>query len=190
MTEEVSGPGRVGIGGILPPLPPGLTEERPNFSPGHGQQRPHERHAVAQPPSPPHATHTRKTRAPEDPVENCLGLVVGRVRHQHMPAATGVGDLGQKGIAEPPGPGLEPLATHGPIISDSQPSPVAWQPELRRKLDNERPVISRLSTEIVLRMGHQDGCLKHAAQAQKQANAVGTARHPHDHRAATRAARW
>ena len=72
-------------------------------------------------------------------------------------------DLGQKGIAEPPGPGLEPLATHGPIISDSQPPPVARQPELRRKLDNERPVISRLSTEVVLRMGHQDGYRKHAA---------------------------
>ena len=99
-----------------------------------------------------------------------------------------MGDVGQKPIAKPAGPGLESLPLLGPILPHRQPSPLARQAELGGQPLDEPPVIGGLGPQIVLGVGHHNRHPQEPVQPDQEPHTVGTARNTHDDRKPTRTA--
>ena len=104
--EERPGEARIGVGGILPPREPPIDEKPPQTGPAHPEQGTQKGHAIDQPPSRLHPRQSSHPRSAQRPVEDRLGLIVGRVRHKQMPRPTLVGDPSEPAIPEAPGAGL------------------------------------------------------------------------------------
>jgi hypothetical protein len=190
VAKKVAGPRDVCVGGILAPLGSRIDKKPPHLRPWHCEERTHECHAVAELTGPLHTPQSVKSSAPENPVKNRFGLVVGSVSHEHMPAAAGMSDIGQKRVAETSGPGLEAFAPLGSIVADRQLSSLEFQPETGCQPLDEPTVGGSLDTEIVLGMGHDDRHAQEPLKSQEQSDAVASPRHSHDDRKPARAAAW
>ena len=120
VAKKVAGELRIRVRGVLTPAFSLGLEESPAERPRQMEERPQERDAVGEPAAAPHARKAREPRAAQGAMQDCLGLVVGRVPHDDVPGAVPVRRVDQKRIPQPPRPRLEPLAALRGIIAHGQ----------------------------------------------------------------------
>ncbi len=92
-------------------------------------------------------------------MEDRLSLIVGRVGNEHIPRAHVPRDLLEKGVSDPPGPGLEPLASW--LIAsraDREPLPHPGEAETLREPADKLAIGRGFVPKVVLRVdNHEPG---------------------------------
>lgn len=157
MPEKVSGPCRVGVRRIFPPVLDGMHQKRAPRRARNLEEGPHECHTVAELPCPSHACESGEAGSSQDSVKNGFCLVIRRMGHQHVPRTNLAGDLGKKRVSQPASPGFEPLA--GRLVTSlphGQRAPPEGHTEPPCEPVDELAVVVGLGSQIVLGMGdHQ-----------------------------------
>ena len=84
------------------------------------QQRTHQRHPLGQFAGCRHAGEAADSRPPEQPMQNCFGLIISGVGHRHMPRTGGTCHLGEPRIPHPSGSPFHPLTANAIPCQDRQ----------------------------------------------------------------------
>ena len=173
------GPRGVGVAGVVAI---GLAERRevgPDLLAADVQQRPHQHQAPGKPAPRRDACQAAQAGPADDPMEDRLGLVVAGVADGDGLRPAGAGDLGEPGVARPPGIGLE---VAGPVrLPVSQ---VKRQPERGGQLGHQRRIRPRrIAPDPVIEMRHrkfqaEPGCQRD--ERPEQANRVAPPRNGDD----------
>ncbi len=87
------------ISGVFAPRLPGSKQPIPHLLPSDSQQRTDQRDAVTELPGSRHPGETSRTGAAQDPLQDCLSLVIGGVGDDHVPTAGLAGHLLEELIA-------------------------------------------------------------------------------------------
>jgi hypothetical protein len=189
--QEVPRPRGVGIGGILAPLLDSKPQKRAAHRARDTEKRPRERHAVSESANPPHACESSDAGTAQSSVKNRLGLVIHRVRHEHVSRANLVGDLGKKRVSQPPSPSLQPLPRRLiAALAYRQAAPHTAEAESRSEPDDEFTVFGGLWSHVVLGMGDHEVRNSELREADEHRHTVGPPRDGHDDRKTTLAPGW
>ena len=187
MPEKRPGEPWIGVRRVLAPRAPPIDQKPPQPVPSNREEGAEEGHAIDEPPGGFHSREPSHPRPAQRPMEDRLGLIVGRVGHEQMPCPTLVGGPSEPAIAETPGAGLEPLAA----VPRRSPQTELLCHDLHAEIGSERhdetEIVVGLGPQAMVGVGHEDPPTRSPParerdEGHEQGDAVGSARNADEHR--------